>query len=217
MNSEFRIASWPIPTFVLPHMASDPKARVRTFIAISVPAGVSSAFVQLQRSLEKQTGVGLVHWTSPDQFHLTLSFLGHIAPAAAAQAGQALTRLCAAVRPFELGATGVGCFPNLRRPKIIWAGLTGQIEELSHLQKSVEGATHHLSEKPSDRQFHPHLTLGRVRPSSNRSQTRRLAASVASLSSFSVENWTVRELRLMRSDLSGQGAIHTCLSVHPII
>ena len=104
-----------------------------------------------------------MRWVRPAGIHLTLRFLGD-APAeqvAAVRAG--LDQAAVQCAPFELHLKNLGCFPNLRRPRVIWVGLEDPEERLGELQKAVEEQVRSLGWEPEERTFRPHLTLGRVR------------------------------------------------------
>ena len=75
-----------------------------------------------------------------------------------------LDQMAVQCTPFELNLKSLGCFPNLRRPRVIWVGLEDPEERLRALQKAVEEQVRSLGWEPEERAFRPHLTLGRVRP-----------------------------------------------------
>ena len=104
-----------------------------------------------------------MRWVRSAGIHLALRFLGD-APAeqvAAVRAG--LDQVAVQCAPFELHLKSLGCFPNLRRPRVIWVGLEDPEERLGELQKAVEEQVRSLGWEPEERTFRPHLTLGRVR------------------------------------------------------
>ena len=104
-----------------------------------------------------------MRWVRPAGIHLTLRFLGD-APAeqvAAVRAG--LDQVAVQCAPFELHLKSLGCFPNLRRPRVIWVGLEDPEERLRELQRAVEEQVRSLGWELEERTFRPYLTLGRVR------------------------------------------------------
>jgi 2'-5' RNA ligase len=101
-----------------------------------------------------------VRWTTIPSIHLTLKFLGEIDPSRVPDFAAALR--AAATPAFDLRIRGLGAFPDLRSPRVVWCGIEGEIEKLASLQARVEEACAGLGFKREARSFHPHLTLGRV-------------------------------------------------------
>jgi len=131
--------------------------------------------------------------------HLTLQFLGNI-PLAEVERIQGA--LAGVARILHLGAEGIGGFPSLRNPRVIWVGLAGDVHQLEALQASVEEATG----RKEERKFHPHLTIGRVR------EGRRLNVKLEPWKDKHFGDWEVRELLLMQSKLSPKGATHSVIA-----
>ena len=147
---------------------------MRTFIAIPLPQECRVMLDQLQQSLRKHKAD--VRWVAIPSIHLTLKFLGEVDSGIIPKLKEFLDNHSKAERPFDLSLHGLGCFPNLIRPRIIWCGISGETERLLNLQQRVERVCVELGFAPEDRPFHPHLTLGRVNGKSNlqplRSRTR---------------------------------------------
>ena len=132
---------------------------IRAFIAANLAPAVGEEIAKIQAALRDAQGD--IRWTRIEGMHLTLKFLGDIAHA---QVESILTTLRTALSnqlPFRVQAQGLGAFPNLKRPKVLWAGLCG--EGLVGLQEQVESALIALNFPREERGFTPHLTLGRVR------------------------------------------------------
>ncbi|MCC7210195.1 MAG: RNA 2',3'-cyclic phosphodiesterase, partial [Anaerolineae bacterium] len=153
-------------------------------------------------------------WTGIDGVHLTLKFLGDT-PAARLAAIEAGLRDAAARRgPFALHVEGVGCFPNTRRPRVVWAGVGGELAALGALQDSVERAIAPLGFPREDRAFSPHLTLGRARQDAPPVALAALGAQVEWLAGAHERGtaWMVTAVSLMRSELKPSGAVYTQLA-----
>ena len=108
---------------------------------------------------------------------------------------------------------GVGAFPQVRRPRVLWAGVREGAESLHRLQPKLESALSAFGVPSEDRSFHPHLTLGRVR------RTERLGGLSAEIQKWRDVDFgpsSVSELVLMRSELRSTGAIHTPLERFPL-
>jgi 2'-5' RNA ligase len=188
--------------------------RIRTFIAVNLPADVLARVGQVQAELKPAARSGAVRWAAPEQIHLTLKFLGDIASASLPQLEAALHRACAGIGPFGLRVEGLGGFPDLQRPRVLWAGIAGGLGSLHLLQKIVLRETE-VWGKPEERAFHAHLTLGRVKECGPR-ELRELVAKMESMPVPEFGCWQVTELHLMRSELSPAGSRYTCLAAIPL-
>ena len=110
--------------------------RLRTFIAIELSSELLNRLQEVQRDLQKRVPPQVVRWVRPQGIHLTLKFLGEV-PAERIQAiTQAVERACTGVAPFTITAGGLGCFPNLRRPRVVWVGVDEPTGNLSRLQQA---------------------------------------------------------------------------------
>jgi RNA 2',3'-cyclic 3'-phosphodiesterase len=188
---------------------------IRCFIAIHVPRGLIDKIVSVQKEAQGRGNMEVVRWTRPEQMHITLKFLGNVPHAQLAALQHALAKAVLGNAPFALSLEGFGCFPSARNPNVFWAGLGGHVEALNQLQACVEVATKPFTSHEEDRVFHPHLTIGRVKTRGPGS--RRIAEALVQLRLANVDQWTVREVALMGSNLSPQGAIHTLLAAAQLI
>jgi RNA 2',3'-cyclic 3'-phosphodiesterase len=136
---------------------------IRAFIAIELPAEVKRLLSATGRELAASTGSTAVRWVKAEAMHLTLRFLGDTAVDELPEISAALDALAAGRRPFDLKLGQLGCFPNPRRPRTIWAGVTGAIEELQALKADLDALLAPLGRPPETKPFQPHLTLGRVK------------------------------------------------------
>lgn len=178
---------------------------MRTFVAVPLSAEVRSLLDVLQGKL-RSFGAD-VKWTAVPSIHLTLKFLGEIDPAILPRLAALLKTAASSQRPFELRAGGLGGFPDLRRPRVIWCGLAGDIPLLELLQKSVERACLEAGFPLEERAFQPHLTLGRVRGKSNLQQLLDYIRIGSTLEC----GFNVTEFNIYQSVLKPQGAIYTVL------
>lgn len=153
-------------------------------------------------------GSGGIRWLSEDQFHLTLRFLGSVEENILEEKiCPRLAQLVPQFSPITLQVRGVGFFPSPARPRVVWAGVEGEIEPLIVLQKRVQEAVQSLAQSPEeDRSFRPHLTIGRVREPHRRYGFERIAAvgEAVELGSF-----TVDEILLYKSELTPRGSRYT--------
>jgi len=134
---------------------------MRTFIAIDLDAPLKDKLTALVRELAPLAPK--IRWVQPPGMHLTLKFLGETSDEKAAAISRALETIAAGSPRFILRLRGLGAFPPGRSlPRVIWAGVEGG-RPLAALQKDIEQAAAALGYEPEHREFHPHLTLGRVK------------------------------------------------------
>lgn len=187
---------------------------VRAFIAIPLPEAIRLRIASLQREWQSAVPGGAIRWTPVEQIHLTLRFLGDV-PLHATHALQGgLQRACDAVSAFELSAAGNGCFPGIRRPRVLWIGVGGALDALSRLQERVLRETADWGER-EDREFRAHLTYGRVKNTSP-SITREIARYAQGVACGELGRWRVDAVCLMRSELAPAGATHRELTKCPL-
>lgn len=182
----------------------------RLFIAIFPPAHIVAGLQAEAAGLGKGMPARAVRWTRPEQIHLTLHFLGPIASARLPEMESALQAACEGHRRHQVGVAGLGCFPNQSLPRIIWAGLTGDLRPLENLQKAIAAGFLARGCAGEDRPFHAHLTIGRV-AELNAAGRRELAEALARAQERAFGEWEAGRVDLMQSVLSPQGAAYTTL------
>lgn len=189
---------------------------IRTFVAVKVSDDVARALIDLQSNLKKQLSGVSIRWCSRNQLHITLVFLGNVSVDRVADLVGAVERACEGTGPMKFGAAGVGAFPSKDRPRVIWVGVDGDVAALCELQKRVASATHGFGDSNEDREFRPHLTLGRL---SRRSAAEELTAARAlrSVPPATSGEWRAESVFLVKSELRPDGPIYTDLAEFPLI
>jgi len=152
-----------------------------------------------------------VRWVQPEGIHLTLKFLGQTPLDQIEGIVKALSSACASLCPFTCTVGGLGCFPNLRRPRVIWVGVQEPTGALSRLQEALEGACAESGFKRERRAFHPHLTLGRLRDRASADQRRAIGELIQGTEVTSLGTVSAKGISLIRSDLRPRGAVYTTL------
>jgi 2'-5' RNA ligase len=191
----------------------DRPPQLRAFVALTPDPPWADALAQIQTALSSLAGARQIRWTRPAQIHLTLRFLGNIAPAQLRNAGELLQLACCGFSPFALELDGLGCFPNPQRPGIIWAGLRGAVATLLALQDSVRRAFVAFGDHEETKPFQPHLTIGRV---NSGGRPREVPADVLRMALPQAGPWLVSSVELMRSELKASGALHSVLFTQPL-
>jgi len=179
---------------------------MRTFIAIPLPAGAKSLLETEQRKLRSCNAD--VRWTAVSGIHLTLRFLGEVDPGTLPQLEARIREATLGCGRFALRLQGLGAFPGMRNPRVVWYGLDGGLPELAALQARIESACAGLGFLPEDRPFHPHLTLGRVRGKTNL-QPLIDYIKIGAAAEFEFE---VKDYNIYQSTLRPQGATYTVLA-----
>jgi RNA 2',3'-cyclic 3'-phosphodiesterase len=190
-------------------IADVPMNMLRAFIAVEIPAEIKKAIAAQTASLHKDAGRA-VRWVASDNIHLTLKFLGDISPVNIDLLSQALQFECSQQAAFEIGVCGLGSFPNLHRPRVIWTGLNAP-RDLDHLQHKVESAAAHLGYEPEDKSFSPHLTIGRVREQVSSAEMKALQSALTELQVGDIGSFTARTVTLFKSELQPGGPIYSAL------
>lgn len=177
---------------------------VRCFLAIDLGDEVRGALLEALREFRRTSAD--VRWVRDAGLHLTLAFLGSVETQRLTAIRGAIAAVAVRLGPLVLEVRGLGAFPNLRRPRVLWAGIhAGGIEALA---ESVGEALVPLGFARESRRFHPHVTLGRVRsprgwkqlePLLRARETRNFGACKAS------------QIAAYRSDLRRDGAVYTKL------
>ncbi len=186
---------------------------MRIFIAVNLP---ETERLRIHEAMAPLREAGLpVRWTPPEAYHLTLKFLGEVRPDLAARLPAALDRVAGATFPFGVAISGVGAFPTIRRPQVIWLGVEPS-PALRCLKQDLEWALADHGFERETRAFHPHITLGRTRDVDGAGAFRGLDDLAATLD-FSGQ-MEVGSVDLMRSQMGRQGSRYTALHsslLHP--
>lgn len=186
--------------------------EIRSFIAIELPEEARSGLGKLRNELERVEHA-FVKWVNPEGIHLTLKFLGSIPSKQVAEVGEAMEGATRGISPFHLEISGLGAFPNLKQPRVLWVGISGELDKLLGLQRNIDSALSPLGFTKEERPFVPHLTLARIRERASPGERRTFGELVVSTIFEDKYHIAVDAISLMRSQLTPAGAIYTRLSV----
>lgn len=175
---------------------------IRAFVALTLPPPVAEALAAVIQELVPRVSDRAVKWVEPERIHLTLRFLGNTPVDQVEPIGTVLDTVAAANAPFSLSLDRLGCFPNERRPRVIWVGLKGDVHALQTLKAALDKALAPLGWEPEERRFHAHLTLGRVKRQEGEIALPWGTAVVPA-------SWHVKALHLIESQLRSTGPIYT--------
>ena len=187
----------------------DRPAKFRAFIAVRVGDEVEGALARLIDEVRApDDGIA---WVPHDKLHVTLKFLGTaIDSAQLPELEAAIGRIVRNTSALQVYTRGIGAFPNLRRPRVLWAGL--ESDALPELAKKIETAAADAGFDRADRPWAPHLTIGRVRDPRKAQKAR---ARLESASDIAFGDSLISEVSLYRSHLSSKGSTYEQLAVFP--
>lgn len=185
---------------------------VRCFIAIHLTPELKSLLVQVGEQIETRIPPRTVRWVKPGAIHLTLVFLGDTPTVKLDAIQKVMTTAAAAVSPITFSAVGLGCFPNPRRPRVVWVGIDEPAGQLRQLKRALDQALEPLGFPPEKRSFSPHLTLGRVNKRAGRKQVQQLGQVIEKATLKELAQITVQDVHLIRSDLRPDGPLYTLLA-----
>ena len=174
---------------------------MRLFLAVNLPDTTRRAVQDATATLRQSAPS--VRWVPADSYHITLKFLGEVPEPRLPELRAALSQVAARSLGFTIALRTIGAFPNFRRPRVFWIG-AANAEPLVRVQKGVDEIYAPLGFPTEAREFHPHLTLGRV--STPLSTAEAAAAERAGNTVEYEENVAVRSIELMQSRLSPKGA-----------
>ena len=179
---------------------------IRTFIAIELPVFIKTAIAGVQEVLKRK--IAGIRWMAPDNIHLTLAFLGDVRPEDIVRIREALSGAVMNVSPFFLSARGLGAFPGLSRPRVIWTGIGEDVGCLEALSRDLNDQLESTGFSTEKRRFAGHLTMGRAREKVN---AIGLMDCVKEMKDFETRRFAVNEAVLMKSDLRPVGPVYSVL------
>ena len=185
---------------------------IRTFIAIELNEEMRSELSSLQSALKKSEAD--VKWVAPESIHLTLKFLGSIDEEKIKKMQNILSDIVKNFKPFFLSLKDMGAFPKLNYPRVIWVGVDEGKTEVSKLAKELEDGLEKIGISKEGKEFHPHITLGRVKSQKNKDKLSHVIETTKFEPKSKID---VNHLTLFKSQLTPQGPIYTPLFVAKIL
>jgi 2'-5' RNA ligase len=183
-------------------------ARLRTFIALDLGPAIRERLVSLQENFESQASG--VKWVEPENLHVTLLFLGEVDNREIPAVCRAVDEVAQTLPPFVLSVEGVGCFPNPRRPRVLWVGIGAGAELVTALHDLLEPPLLDLGcYRREQRKYTPHVTLGRIK---SEAAPVGFAQALAKHETWKAGQTPIPDVRVMSSELSPRGPEYTVLS-----
>lgn len=177
---------------------------MRTFVAIKIPKEIKDKLTKLENDL--RNGVfreAFIKWVKPENIHLTLKFIGEIDERKLENIKTGLKKVMREYSPFRLSFAGVGGFPNLRRPRVIWVGVKEGKQTVISLATKIEDELARYKIEKEKREKSPHITIGRVK------RPVVLDSKIVEELEFKAQSFKVTEIFLIKSQLTPEGPIYT--------
>jgi 2'-5' RNA ligase len=192
-------ASVAIPTFPGPKESP----VIRTFIAVSPPREVR---LEVEEGIRKVRAFASdAKWVSSDNFHFTLRFLGNIEEERLDLLAECVAKSVRGEAPFEVTLSGLGAFPSVMKPRVLWVGTGQGADRLSGLARLVEAGLRKKGFGKADKAFAPHLTVARWR----RPQRSPKFAEFMESQSLEAGPFRVEAVHVMESKLRPQGPVYS--------
>jgi len=175
---------------------------MRLFIATPISRQVETELANIIHQLK--SAAGNVKWVKPENIHLTIKFLGETDESVVEHLSEMIDKTSRETKILEFRISKLGGFPNLIRPRALWAGLDGDHAELERLAIKIDERVHKLGYERETRKFRPHLTLGRVK------KPQALPQLAHFIESYKIEAmpFQIDRLTLFKSTLTPRGPIY---------
>ena len=183
---------------------------IRTFIAVDLPPSVLDALGQISAQLQEKLTDTPVRWVDFTKMHLTLKFLGDISKENIGMVEKILQSEAAKRQAMELGIGGIGAFPKMRHPRVIWIGVEAPTD-LFDLRRGIEDGVARLGYTYDKYDFTPHLTLGRISRKASARDVRKVGNVLSEFQVGFIGVARIEAVHLYKSDLHPDGAKYTRL------
>jgi 2'-5' RNA ligase len=182
---------------------------LRAFIAVELPLEIRQTVCETTSKLRNEIGA-LVRWVPIENMHLTLKFLGDVSASNVDMLSQMLRAEMDLFNCFDLRLNGLGSFPNLKRPRVIYIGIQAPAG-LEALQRGIESASRRLGYGSEERGFSPHLTIGRVKQNVTATEQQTIRRALEGTKIDALGTARVNSVELFKSDLRPTGSVYTRL------
>jgi len=183
---------------------------MRLFVAVNLPdlirTGIDQALQPLRQSVDSLGA--RIKWTAPEQYHMTMKFLGDCSDEQVPKIKETLQQASASSHPFAVTLAELGCFPARGKPTILWLAVKEGAETITRLAGDLDRTLEPLGFVKDPRPFSAHVTVGRVQWVSNGVKLRQALEATATLT---LGPFNAESLELMQSVLSQAGPRYTLL------
>lgn len=187
--------------------------KIRSFIAIEIPNPIQDVIARQTANLRKLYPYPKIRWVKPDNIHLTLKFLGNMSTSDLDKIAETISKDASLITPFSISFSGLGIFPNARKPRIIWMGISSP-PILLEFQSRIESILSNFGIQMEKRPFSPHITLGRFGDDQINQNIENLVTELRSLNVSVINEVNISAIEIFKSDLKPDGPVYT--SIHHI-
>jgi len=172
---------------------------IRTFCALTIDGEATDAVVDAIR--DRANRLGAFNWVEPHKFHITLKFYGAIPEDRLPDLARAMSAV--AGPPIRTALRGMGGFPDLREPRVLWIGVDDSKGLITKLYRRINDVSAQLGFEAEDRRFRPHISVARVK----KGRSHPVARELTPLMGLTFAETTLREIALMTSHMPGPDAL----------
>ena len=180
--------------------------QIRCFVAIEIPDTIQTLLTSAQEELRKF--VRGASWVKRENIHLTLKFLGDVAPNQISVIKSSIEQVTDTLSPFSMELGGIGAFPNLSRPRIIWAGVKTGADEVAAIARDIDVRLGRHGYERNEKPFRPHLTLARLK---TRVNLKPFVDVFQQYDTINGATMVVNQIQVVQSQLRPSGAVYTPL------
>jgi RNA 2',3'-cyclic 3'-phosphodiesterase len=174
---------------------------VRVFFSVEIPDEIKDNIEKLIGGLK----LGPMKWINKKNMHITLKFLGRVEDNKIESLVNTVGKLIKGFGPIKIGFGGFGAFPDPKHPRVIWIGINGGAGELKKLADKIEDELCEKGYGEEEREFSPHLTIGRIKESID---TEALCCFIESNKNTSIGSFVIKDISLMKSTLMKNGPVY---------
>ena len=179
--------------------------NIRAFLSIEIEdQGVLSQIQRVQQKLDQAAAKMKI--VKSENIHFTLRFFGDTPRTKLEEIKASLDRID--INPFEIEVAGIGSFPNKRRPRIIWVGVTNNASKVVQIKSEIDSLLVDIGYQPEKRKYTPHATIARVRYVKD---SRRITDNLEHLTDEVIGKMIVANITMMKSTLTPSGPIYESL------
>ncbi len=172
---------------------------IRTFIAFELPDDIKSHLGEVISCLKQKNRP--VKWVHPEGLHVTAKFLGSIDESLVEPLSRDMDEIAALKKPLRVSLSGIGAFPDRRRPRVIWTGLKGDTDAMAQIAGEIDRMCARYGMKPETRPFRTHVTMGRL----------KMPSVVDLAQEVKAKEFSINRIVLYKSELSPSGARYIVL------
>ncbi|MFY9402802.1 MAG: RNA 2',3'-cyclic phosphodiesterase [Candidatus Omnitrophota bacterium] len=182
---------------------------MRVFIAIKLPKKAQEDISLIQEELKERKE--RITWVEPKNIHLTLKFIGEVSTDKIEEIIKATENALFKKTYFNIAIAGLGAFPSINQPKVIWIGTKEGNEDIISLVKAIEEELEEIGIAKGKRVFSSHITLGRVKSLIDRT---KLAFRIKEVNIKYCDKritFNVDKITIFKSILTNSGPIYEAL------